>query len=180
MCLKQQTLRIYAFGWFFIETLNNYFYKSFLKWSFLLLSYILISTNYLSNQIKCIFHWRSFIIVFSFSPISGLAHADQASIDHHNNLHHHHPHPHLDRSPPSPIPVQMSGEDVKIPEEYEKKAFNIIESRDQGCAEFEHKHEEAFGCINIWLKNRFRLVYSLASSLRTDFNLKLPISFSIL
>ena len=71
----------------------------------------------------------------------------------------------------------MSGEDVKIPEEYEKKAFNIIESRDQGCAEFEHKHEEAFGCINIWLKNRFRLVYSLASSLKDGSQLKVVNSF---
>ena len=96
-----------------------------------------------------------------FSSLStkhtGLAHADQASTDHHNNLHHYHPHGHLDRSVPSPVPVQIkAGDDVKIPESYEKKRFNVIESRDQGCDEFEHNHEEAHGCINVWLKNRFR------------------------
>ena len=81
----------------------------------------------------------------------------EASIEHHADLHHHHPHEDLDRSVPSPIPTQKDvGEDVKIPKEYETKIFNVIETRDQGCQEFEHDHEEAHGCVDVWLKNRFR------------------------
>ncbi|XP_066928990.1 uncharacterized protein [Clytia hemisphaerica] len=78
----------------------------------------------------------------------------EAEQEHHQQLHHHHSH-NFDISPPSPIPAQMTVQKPTPPKEYDSMAAHVIDSRDHGCSEFKHDHDEADGCIDIWLKNKF-------------------------
>ena len=64
--------------------------------------------------------------------------------------------------PANPIPPPYTEVPDMVPADYydnEKMRFHTIQTRDHGCAYLPKDHDKAYGCVNIWLKNRFRLVF---------------------
>jgi len=78
----------------------------------------------------------------------------------HDSEQHYHPHPNANLMPANPIPPPYTEVPDKLPEDYDDMRFHSIQARDHGCAYLPKDHDEAYGCVNIWLKNKFRLVFS--------------------